>query len=88
MAKETLGRQSEPFDLQYSTPSGQEVDDAFLVMVSNNPYVLDANPDVSQRYEVDGGVLGVFAISTRTGGQAARLMTASSGCARGAALPR
>ena len=29
-------------------------------------------------YEVDGGVLGVFAISTRTGGQAARLMTLSA----------
>ena len=78
MASELLGRQSEPFDLQYSLPDGQEVDGAFLVMVSNNPYVLDANPNIAQRHEIDGGRLGVFAISTRTGGQAARLMTLSA----------
>lgn len=78
MARKLLGRESEPFDLQYSLPDGQEVDDAFLIMVSNNAYVLDANPSVAQRHEIDGGTLGVFAISTRTGGQAARLMTASA----------
>lgn len=78
MARRLLGRQSEPFDLQYSIPDGAEVDGAFLVMVSNNPYVLDANPHVSQRHEIDGGRLGIFAISTRTGGQAARLMTLSA----------
>jgi diacylglycerol kinase family enzyme len=75
MARDLLGRQSEPFDLQYTTPGGQEIDGAFLIMVSNNPYVLDANPDIAQRHVIDGGQLGVFAISTRTGGQAAWLMT-------------
>jgi len=78
MIRRLLGRQSEPFDLQYSVPDGREIDGAFLVMVSNNPYVLDANPDVAQRHEVDSGRLGIFAISTRTGGQAARLMTLSA----------
>ena len=78
MARELLGRDAEPFDLQYSTPDGQEIEGAFLIMVSNNPYVLDANPEVAQRNMVDGGRLGVFAISTRTGRQAARLMTLSA----------
>ena len=77
-ARHLLGRQSEPFDLQYSVPKGRDIDGAFLVMVSNNPYVLDANPDVAQRHAVDSGRLGVFAISTRTGRQAARLMTLSA----------
>ena len=78
MARDLLGRQSEPFDLQYSIPEGREIDGAFLIMVSNNPYVLDANPAIAQRHEVDGGKLGVFALSTRTGGQAGRLMTLSA----------
>ena len=78
MARSLLGRESQPFDLQYVTPSGEEIDGAFLILVSNNPYVLDANPDVAQRHVVDGGELGVFAISSRTGGQAAWLMTLSA----------
>lgn len=78
MARKLLGQKSEPFDLQYSIPDGREIEGAFLVMVSNNPYVLDANPDVAQRHDLDSGRLGVFAISTRTGGQAARLMTLSA----------
>jgi diacylglycerol kinase family enzyme len=69
-----LGSQAEPFDLQYTTEDGQEVDGAFLVMVSNNPYVLGTKRDVSQRREMDSGRLGVFAVSTRTGAQAGRLI--------------
>lgn len=75
---ETLGRQAEPFDLQYATPDGENVADAFLIMVSNNPYVLGVRRDVSQRREIDGGKLGVFAVSTRTASQAARLLTLSA----------
>lgn len=75
---ELLGRQSEPFDLQYSTPDGQRIDGAFVIMVSNNRYVLGARRDVSQRRELDSGQLGVFAVSTRTGAQAARLVALSA----------
>lgn len=78
MARRLLGRDAEPFDLQYTTPDGQPIEGAFLIMVSNNPYVLDANPKVAQRNVVDSGRLGVFAISTRTAAQAARLMTLSA----------
>lgn len=77
-AAELLGRQADPFDLQYTTPDGEEIDGAFLVMVSNNPYVLGAKRDVAQRRQLDGGVLGAFAVSTATGAQAARLLTMSA----------
>jgi diacylglycerol kinase family enzyme len=70
-----LGETDEPFDLQFVTPDGTEVDGAFLIMVSNNPYVLSAAPDVSQRRRLDGGQLGVFAVSATTGAQAAEVVT-------------
>ena len=73
-----LGRQSEPFDLQFSTPDGGEVDGAILVMVSNNPYVLGISPDNAQRRHLDGGHLGVFAVNTQTGAEASRLLTAQA----------
>jgi diacylglycerol kinase family enzyme len=72
---EMLGQQSEPFDLQFVTPDGTEVDGAFLIMVSNNPYVLGASLDVSQRRRLDTGRLGVFAVSATTGGHAAEVFT-------------
>lgn len=69
-----LGGQ-EPFDLQFATPDGQEIDGAFLIMVSNNPYVLNASPDAAQRRSLESGRLGVFAVSARTGAQAANAIT-------------
>jgi diacylglycerol kinase family enzyme len=72
---ELLGQRREPFDLQFVTPDGTEVEGAFLIMVSNNPYVLGASPDVSQRRRLDTGRLGVFAVSARTGTQAAEVVT-------------
>lgn len=75
---EMLGRQSEPFDLQFTTPDGEEVDGAILVMVSNNPYVLGVSPDNAQRRHLDRGRLGVFAVNTRTGAEAARLTAAQA----------
>ncbi|MCC7076951.1 MAG: diacylglycerol kinase [Acidimicrobiia bacterium] len=75
---ELLGRQAEPFDLQFTTPDGEEIDGAFVVMVSNNPYALGAKIDVAQRRRLDSGVLGVFAVSAPTGAAAARLVTLSA----------
>jgi diacylglycerol kinase family enzyme len=72
---ELLGQRNEPFDLQFVTPEGIEVDGAFLIMVSNNPYILMASPDVSQRRRLDTGRLGVFAVSATTGSQAAEVVT-------------
>jgi diacylglycerol kinase family enzyme len=78
MLTQMLGRQAEPFDLQYTTDAGVDVDGAFLVMVSNNPYVLGVKRDVSQRRELDSGRLGIFGVSTQTGVQAARLVALSA----------
>lgn len=75
MAAELLGREAEPFDLQYTTPSGRHINGAFLILVSNNRYVMGARRDAAQRRWMDGGELGVFAISTKTASQAARLMS-------------
>jgi diacylglycerol kinase family enzyme len=69
-----LGSQ-EPFDLQFATPDGREVDGAFLIQVSNNPYVLSASPDASQRRTLESGRLGVFAVSAQNGTQAAEALT-------------
>jgi diacylglycerol kinase family enzyme len=75
MTRELLSRQSEPFDLAYTTPDGTHVEGAFVIMVSNNPYTLGARRDAAQRREMDSGRLGVFAISTRSAAEAARLVS-------------
>ncbi len=72
---EMLARTAEPFDLQLTTPDGTEVDGPFLLMVSNNPYVLGASLEVSQRRRLDTGQLGVFAVTARTGAEAAQVVT-------------
>lgn len=72
---ELLGRTEQPFDLQFTAPDGSEVDGAFLIMVSNNPYVLGASLDVSQRRRLDSGQLGVFAVTAATGAQAAQVIS-------------
>ncbi len=70
-----LGRTTEPFDLQFTEPDGTEVDGAFLIQVSNNPYVIGASPDASQRRALDTGKLGVFAVNAASGVEAAHLFT-------------
>lgn len=75
---EMLARHSEPFDLEYTTPDGTEVEGAFVIMVSNNPYTLGARRDAAQRREMDSGRLGVFAVSTRSASQAGRLVVLSA----------
>lgn len=71
---EMLGRQAEPFDLQFTTPDGTAVDGAFLILVSNNPYVLGPSLDISQRRAMDTGRLGVFAVTAESGAEAGRLV--------------
>jgi diacylglycerol kinase family enzyme len=72
---ELLGRTEEPFDLQFTDPERGEVDGAFLIQVSNNPYVLGATLDATQRRRLDTGKLGVVAISASTGAEAAQVFT-------------
>ena len=75
---EMLGRQSEPFDLQFTTPSGAVIDGAIVIMVSNNPYIIGTSPDNAQRRRLDKAELGVFAVTTSTGAAAGRLFAASA----------
>ena len=75
---EMLGRTDQPFDLQFTEPDGTEVDGAFLVQVSNNPYVLGATLDASQRRRLDTGTLGVVAITATTGAEAAAAVAVSA----------
>ncbi len=74
---EMLGNTEKPFDLQFTDPDGTAVDGAFLIQVSNNPYVLGASLDVSQRRRIDTGQLGVFAVTAATGTEAAAVVTLS-----------
>jgi len=75
---EMLGSTERPFDLQFADPDGAEVDGAYLIMVSNNPYALGATLDASQRRRLDTGTLGVFAVTGSSGGDAARLVAMSA----------
>jgi diacylglycerol kinase family enzyme len=63
MLPELIGPDAEPFDLRFTGPDGRVVDTAVLVLVSNNPYAIDppSRPGVSRA--LDGGVLGVIAVS-------------------------
>jgi diacylglycerol kinase family enzyme len=72
---EMLGDTTEAFDLSFVTPDGTNVDGSFLIMVSNDPYVLAASPSTSQRLRLDMGRLGVFAVTAATGSQAAEVVT-------------
>ena len=83
MLPEMLSHRAEPFDLQFTTPDGTEIADAFVVQVSNNPYVWEPTADFAQRRTMDSGVLGVFAINARSGREAAEVVTrAMAGLAR------
>lgn len=70
-----LSSTAEPFDLQFTDPNGEAVEGAFLVLVSNNPYVSGLSPDTFQRRSLNDGTLGVMAVTTATGAEAAALVT-------------
>lgn len=73
-----LGNQDQPFDLQFTAADGAAVDGAFVILVSNNPYVLGPKLDISQRRSLTTGELGVFAVNATTGADAARLLTSTA----------
>ena len=69
-----LSREAEPFDLQFTTPDGVEIEDPFVVQVSNNPYVWTPSPEFAQRSTMDSGKLGVFAVNAGNGREAAEIV--------------
>ena len=70
-----LSREAEPFDLQFTTPDGDEVENPFVVQVSNNPYTWTPSPEFAQRSTMDSGKLGVFAVNAGNGREAAEIVT-------------
>jgi len=75
---ELLGSRTDPFDLSFVGLDGTPVNGAFLLLVSNNPYVYGPNADLGQRRALDTGHLGVFALSNTTGTDAAALAALSA----------
>jgi diacylglycerol kinase family enzyme len=58
---EMLGPGSEPFDLRFTTPDGEEHEGAHVIQVSNGPYGT-APGAVTSRPRLDTGKLGVFSL--------------------------
>jgi len=65
-----VGGTAEPFDLQFTGPDGAEVADVFVILVSNNPYVIGPSLSSSQRPSLTTGQLGIVAAHARTGADA------------------
>ena len=71
---ELVGRSADAFDLQFTTPDGAEVDDVFLILVSNNPYAIGPTLSSSQRPSLTTGRLGVVAAHARSGADAVTVL--------------
>lgn len=69
-----VGSQADEFDLQFTTPAGDEVDGALVILVSNNPYVLGPRLDLAQRRSLTTGRLGVVAINAASGEAGAAIL--------------
>jgi len=52
-----------PFDLRFELPGGRAERSAVLLIVSNNPYGIGIPPARETRGRLDGGVLGVIAVT-------------------------
>jgi diacylglycerol kinase family enzyme len=73
MLPDLLGPRAAPFDLRFRGPDGSEQLSAQLVLVSNNPYVLDRIGGMGSRPRLDTGTLGIVAVRIEHPAQAARL---------------
>jgi diacylglycerol kinase family enzyme len=62
---ELLGPGAPPLDLRFTGPDSTELDDAPLVLVSNNPYRLTRLAGAGTRARLDTGLLGIVAARLR-----------------------
>ncbi len=70
-----LGPDAEPPDLCFTGPDGAEQHTAHLILVSNNPYQLvPAGAGLGTRERIDGGVLGLVAVTITDADQARRFL--------------
>ena len=73
MLPDLLGPDAKPFDLRFQGPDGGERQTAQLVLVSNNPYVLDRLGGIGSRPGLDTGRLGIVAVEIENAAAAAKL---------------
>jgi diacylglycerol kinase family enzyme len=74
MLPDLLGPDAEPIDLEFTTPDGCRCDDAPLVLVSNNPYLLASLAGAGTRERIDTGRLGVLAARVRSAADVSRFV--------------
>ncbi|HEY1370560.1 MAG TPA: diacylglycerol kinase family protein [Gaiellaceae bacterium] len=75
MLPELLGPRATPFDLRFRGPDGGEQESAQMLLVSNNPYVLDRLVGAGSRPRMDTGELGIVAVQIANAAQAATLVS-------------
>jgi diacylglycerol kinase family enzyme len=74
MLPELLGPRAMPFDLRFRGPEHKQRS-AQLLLVSNNPYVLDALVGAGSRPRMNTGMLGIVAVEVRDAAAAAKLVS-------------
>ncbi len=74
MLPDLLGPDAEPIDLEFTAPDGSRCDDAPLVLVSNNPYLLASFAGAGTRERIDAGRLGVLAARVRSATDVSKLV--------------
>jgi diacylglycerol kinase family enzyme len=75
MLPELLGPGATPFDLRFGDADGRMRTSAQLILVSNNPYVLDRLAGIGSRPRLDTGVLGIVAVEISDAAAAARFIS-------------
>jgi diacylglycerol kinase family enzyme len=74
MLPDLLGPDAPPFDIECTLPDGCVLDDAPLLLVSNNPYQLTHLAGAGTRVTIDSGELGVVAARVHSAADVARLV--------------
>jgi diacylglycerol kinase family enzyme len=73
MLPELLGAGATPFDFRFTGPDGDARTSAHVLLVSNNPYVLDRPAGGGSRPRMDTGKLGIVALEIKGASEAAKL---------------
>jgi diacylglycerol kinase family enzyme len=71
---ELIGPDATPFDLRFRDSEGRRRDSAQLILVSNNPYVLDRLAGIGSRARLDTGLLGIVTAEISDAARAGELI--------------
>ena len=63
---EIIGPEARPADLSFTTPEGEEILGATVLLVSNNSYALGLTADAASRPSISDGLLGVLAVRAQS----------------------